>query len=71
MQRTTEGDQMKKLTTTQHRKLTTAQLHYIRNTIETRERMRAEIKEMTNAKLAERCGVHVNTIDRLSVGVGG
>ena len=54
-----------------HRKLTTAQLNHIKATIEQRERMRAEIKQMTNAKLAERCGVHVNTIDRLSVGVGG
>ena len=49
-------------------KLDESQVSEIRETIERREALKRELREMTNANIAKRYGVHNRTIDRISAG---
>ena len=40
----------------------------IRKLIVEREMLKAKARELTNAKIAEKFGVHVRTIDKISIG---
>lgn len=49
-------------------KLDEGDVALIRQLVEERERHRQAASELTNAKLAEKFGVHVRTIDRVTTG---
>jgi hypothetical protein len=49
-------------------KLTEHDVCLIRKLIDEREAEKRRLAELTNAKLAEKFGVHVRTIDRISMG---
>ena len=49
-------------------KLTEADVLLIRQLIEHREDLRRQAAELTAKKIAEKFGVHVRTIDRISIG---
>jgi len=51
-----------------HAKLTEDDVVLIRQLAEERDRLRAEASQLTNAKLAEKWGVHVRTIDKITAG---
>jgi len=48
-----------------HNKLTARDVKWIREQVEERERLRHEANKMSNAKLAEKLGVHQRTVDRV------
>lgn len=56
------GEQLK------HSKLTDDDVRMIRDLIEHREELKRQASELTAAKIAEKFGVHVRTIDRVSGG---
>jgi len=47
-------------------KLTEDDVALIRQLVDERERLRSEASALTNARLAEKFGVHVRTIDRVT-----
>jgi hypothetical protein len=47
-------------------KLDETKVKEIRLIVEVRERMREELKAMTNAAIAEKYGVHYRTVDRIT-----
>lgn len=49
-------------------RLTDEDVRLIRALVEERERHREEAAKLTNAKLAEKFGVHVRTIDKVTAG---
>lgn len=49
-------------------KMTDDDIREIRSLVETRERVKHDLKRMTNAAIAKRYGVHVRTIDRITQG---
>ena len=49
-------------------KLTEADVRLVLKAIEERDRLKRELAQLTNAALAEKFGVHVRTIDRISAG---
>lgn len=51
-------------------KLTEEDVVLLRQLISEREALKAQAAQLTNAKLAEKWGVHVRTIDRISTGEG-
>ena len=51
-----------------HAKLTDDDVKMIREMIEHREELKRQASELTAAKIAEKFGVHVRTIDRVSTG---
>lgn len=51
-----------------HAKLTESDVSLIWQLIEHREQLKREAAQLTNAKIAEKFGVHVRTIDRVSAG---
>ena len=51
-----------------HSKLTNDDVLLIRELIEYRDMLRQEASKLTNAKIAEKFGVHFRTIDRISAG---
>jgi len=49
-------------------KLTEEDVALIRAMVEEREEMKQKLRNVTNAKIAEKFGVHVRTIDRVTTG---
>ena len=49
-------------------RLTESDVRLIRELIADREATKAQLRELTNAKIAEKFGVHVRTIDRVANG---
>lgn len=49
-------------------KLDESDVALIREMVAEREAMKAKLREVTNAKIAEKFGVHVRTIDRVTTG---
>lgn len=49
-------------------KLTEDDVALIRAIVEDREATKAKLREVTNEKLAEKFGVHIRTIDRVTTG---
>ena len=49
------------------RKLTNDDITLVRDLVEYRENLKAELKELTNEKIGEKFGVHSNTIYRITV----
>lgn len=47
-------------------KLTEEDVSLIRELVREREALKAQLRELTNAKIAEKFGVHVRTIDRVT-----
>lgn len=47
-------------------KLTEDDVRLILAVVDERERIKQQLRQMTNAKLAEKFGVHVRTIDRVT-----
>lgn len=51
------------------KRLSEEDLRLITALVEHRERLRSEIKELTNVKIAEKFGYHKNTIDKYAASV--
>lgn len=51
-----------------HAKLTEYDVSLIRKLIDEREKMRAQVKNLSNRAIAEKFDVHVRSIDRISTG---
>jgi hypothetical protein len=51
-------------------KLTEDDVALIRAMVDEREATKARLRDVTNAKIAEKFGVHVRTIDRVTTGEG-
>lgn len=51
-----------------HAKLTDDDVRLIRDFVDEREKLKARLKGMTNASIAEKFGVHTRTIDRVTTG---
>ena len=51
-----------------HAKLCEDDVRLINGLIEHRDSLKKELKQLTNASIAEKFGVHVRTIDRISAG---
>jgi len=51
-------------------KLTEEDVALIRAMVEEREEMKQKLRNVTNAKIAEKFGVHIRTIDRITQGRG-
>ena len=49
-------------------KLTEQDIQLIRELVEERERLKAQARALTNARIAEKFGVHVRTVDRVTAG---
>lgn len=49
-------------------KLTESKVREILRTVEKRDKMRAELKTMTNKAMAEKYGVHERTVDKAVAG---
>lgn len=47
-------------------KLTEEDVSLIRELVRERDALKAQLRELTNAKIAEKIGVHVRTIDRVT-----
>jgi len=47
-------------------KLTEEDVSLIRELVRERDALKAQLRELTNAKIAEKFGVHVRTIDRVT-----
>lgn len=53
-----------------HAKLNEDDVRLVRQLVDERERHKAIAAELTNRKIAEKFGVHVRTIDRITAGNG-
>lgn len=51
-----------------HAKLTEQDVAHINALVDHRDELRRQLRELTNAKLAEKFGVHVRIIDRITAG---
>ena len=51
-------------------KLDEDDIRIIRSAVEHREQLKAEAKALSNSSLADKFGVHVRTIDRITSGFG-
>ena len=51
-----------------HSKLNNQDIELIRGLVEERDRLKSELSGLTNSKIAEKFGVHVRTIDRVTTG---
>ena len=51
-------------------KLNESDVKMIRDLVEARNKLKAELSELTNKKIAEKFEVHVRTIDRITAGEG-